>query len=126
MDNDQDNCPNPDDPEFVALWDQYETLRKKNARKEMELSTKYGPSATLPQVEMIEQRLQRILEIVLPRTTTDRIQFEMEWQSMIARSLEVLHNAIQRSIREAKESQSKKPLTLPNQGGLIIPGGGKL
>jgi hypothetical protein len=111
--------PNPDDPEYTSKWNEYQEMRRRNAVLEQRLIQKYGPNCRLSGGEGLQARLDLLTSTLLPPESNARVEFELAWQQIIANSLEALRNeAVEMELRAAGK------LTLPGNGGLIVPGGG--
>jgi hypothetical protein len=120
-------CPNPDDAAYVALWDQYMSLKKDNEKKELGLVRQFGPNARLDQMQGLEARLEMFTNAVLPVTEPARIVFEIEWQKLLKASLDAMGIEIHKAIREQrkKADQQASGLVLPpgTDRKLIVPPG---
>lgn len=116
MTHPNDECPNPDDPEYVEVWQDYMAIKKANERKEHMLREQYGPNARLDDSSATQARIELILTHLMPPDTIPRILLEIEWQGLVANSLEVLHNHIIQTLKHQEAEMRKQKLIVPGTG----------
>lgn len=116
----KDSCPNPDNPEYVTAWSRYISLKDQVIAKERALREEYGDIARLDRFELIEARLQMILNTLMPMDTIERPFFEIKWFELMQQSLEGMHNTLVQMKKEAQAEANRQKLLLP--GGFRLPG----
>lgn len=114
------SCPSPDDPEYVALWDQYQAILAHNTRKEAGLIIRFGDNARLDESSGMAARMEMITNAIIPINTPERLRLEIEWQELVEKSLENLQDQIEQSIQDQKNKKSDSKIVVPQANKKLI------